>query len=116
MEHAANHQLQFFFCLCPNANLYIESKLPDINMLLKKNVSIALGTDSYSSNQQLSIAAEVAAINDHYPEIDLAIILGWATHGGAQALNIADQFGSFEKGKKPGVMLLNDNFEVSRLV
>jgi cytosine/adenosine deaminase-related metal-dependent hydrolase len=116
MEHAENYQLQIFFCLCPNANLYIESKLPDVKMLLEKNVPIALGTDSYSSNQQLSIAAEVAAIHNHFPEIDLSVILGWATFGGAQALGVADEFGSFEKGKKPGVLLLNDNFEVLRLV
>lgn len=116
LEHAANHQLQFYFCLCPNANLYIEGRVPDIKMLMKQNVPIALGTDSYSSNKQLSIAAEVATIQSHYPEIDLAEILGWATLGGAQALNVADQFGSFEKGKKPGVVLLNDIFEVRRLV
>jgi cytosine/adenosine deaminase-related metal-dependent hydrolase len=116
MEHAANHQLQIFFCLCPNANLYIENKLPDIKMLWKKNIPIALGTDSYSSNQQLSIAAEVATIQSHYPEIDLAAILGWATLGGARALDVADQFGSFEKGKNPGVLLLDDSFKVLKLV
>jgi cytosine/adenosine deaminase-related metal-dependent hydrolase len=115
MEYAAINQLEVFFCLCPNANLYIESKLPDINLLVEKNVPIALGTDSYSSNQQLSIAAECAAIHGRFPEIDLAVILGWATLGGAYALDIADKFGSFEKGKKPGVILLDDNFNVSKI-
>jgi len=34
------------------------------------------------------------------------MLLQWATINGANALMIGDQYGSFEKGKKPGVLQL----------
>jgi cytosine/adenosine deaminase-related metal-dependent hydrolase len=37
----------------------------------------------------------------------LATILQWATINGAKALRWEDKLGSFEKGKKPGVTVIN---------
>jgi aminodeoxyfutalosine deaminase len=95
-----------FWCLCPNANLYIEKRLPDVDLLRRSGCTITLGTDSLASNHQLSIWKEVETIRQHYPEISLEEILQWATLNGARALGIADQYGSFEKGKRPGVVLI----------
>jgi cytosine/adenosine deaminase-related metal-dependent hydrolase len=36
-------------------------------------------------------------------------VLQWATLNGAKALNIDDKYGSFEKGKQPGINLIKDN-------
>ena len=96
------------FCLCPNANLYIENVLPPVEMLVKNNCHIVLGTDSYASNEQLNIMAEIHTIRRHFPQIALETILQWATLNGARALGIADRFGSFEKGKSPGLVLIKD--------
>jgi hypothetical protein len=38
-------------------------------MLMRHNCQIVLGTDSYSSNWQLSIAKEMEAIHKHFPHI-----------------------------------------------
>jgi cytosine/adenosine deaminase-related metal-dependent hydrolase len=97
-----------YFCLCSNANLYIENTLPNIEMLRANNVNIVLGTDSLASNWSLSIADEIQTIRKNFPAIPLAEILQWATLNGAKALQMEDRLGSFEKGKKPGVVLLND--------
>ncbi|HEY1021539.1 MAG TPA: hypothetical protein VGE06_04470 [Flavisolibacter sp.] len=35
-------------------------------------------------------------------------MLAWATRNGAKALNMDSFLGSFEKGKKPGVLLLDE--------
>jgi aminodeoxyfutalosine deaminase len=99
---------EIFFCLCPNANLYIENTLPPIEMLIKNNCNIVLGTDSYASNIQLNIFEEIKTIQKNYPQISLENILQWATINGAKALGINDIYGSFEKGKKAGVVLIND--------
>ncbi|MBO9563172.1 MAG: amidohydrolase family protein [Niastella sp.] len=106
-----------YWCLCPNANLYIGNGLPDVELLRRHGATIALGTDSLASNHQLSILAEINTLRQHYPALPLAELLQWATLNGAKALNIEEQFGSFEKGKTPGVLLLkNDLSEVKRLI
>ncbi len=95
-----------FFCLCPNANLYIENKLPPVEMLMQQNCNIVLGTDSYASNWSLNIFEEIKTIRTNFPDISLETILQWATFNGAKALEIENVCGSFEKGKKPGVVLI----------
>jgi cytosine/adenosine deaminase-related metal-dependent hydrolase len=104
------------FCLCVNANLYIENKMPPIKMLMDNGAHIVLGTDSYSSNWQLSIAAEIKAIRKNIPSIPLQTILQWATINGAKALERDNILGSFEKGKKPGVVLLDDELNPTRII
>jgi len=72
-----------------------------------------LGTDSYSSNWQLSIASEIASIQKHFPHIPVETILQWATINGAKALQWEKELGSFEKGKLPGITLLINNYSNS---
>lgn len=105
-SYSEKYGLQIVYCLCPNANLYIENALPPVDLLIKHKCKIVLGTDSYSSNWQLSIAAEVKTLHTHFPHIPLETILQWATINGAEALNYSPFFGKFEKGKKPGIVLL----------
>ena len=115
IDHASDSLSGIFFCLCVNANLYIEDQMPPIEMLINKKAEIVLGTDSYSSNDQLSIAAEIRTIRKRLPNLPLEIILQWATYNGAKALDRLDNLGSFEKGKKPGVLLLDENLAVTRV-
>jgi len=104
---ASENKLTLIFCLCPNANLYIENKLPPIDLFVKHGCHLVLGTDSYSSNWQLSIAKEIGAIKKHLPLIPLTTLLQWATINGAKALQWDDELGSFDKGKKPGVISID---------
>lgn len=112
-KHRAEGQL-VSFCLCPNANLYIENKLPPVNLLMQNNAHIVLGTDSLASNHQLNILEEIKTIARHFPEIPTATMLGWATLNGARALKMEDHLGSFEKDKTPGVILI-DNLEEGKI-
>lgn len=96
-----------YWCFCPNANLYIENKLPDINLFLSNNLNITLGTDSLASNDKLCILSELKTIKAHFPKIPFNQTLRWATLGGAEFLGINKQFGSIEKGKKPGLNLIS---------
>ncbi|MGE5107622.1 MAG: amidohydrolase family protein, partial [Sphingobacteriales bacterium] len=113
-EYASGNNIQLIYCLCANANLYIENNMPPVKMLMKNNCTIVLGTDSYSSNWQLSIAREMHALQDH---LTLLHLLQFATINGAKALQWDNELGSFEKGKKPGVVLLaNDLSSAKRLL
>ena len=97
-----------FWCLCPNANQYIESAMPPIHLLREQQVPFVLGTDSYASNWSLNILDEIKTIQKFHPEIPLAEMLGWATLNGARALQMDKYLGSFDKGKKPGVISITD--------
>jgi len=94
------------WCLCPNANLYIENALPPIALLRKHGCTITLGTDSLASNHSLSILDEMKTITKNFPEIPITEILKWATINGAKALGVENKYGSFGKGKTPGVILI----------
>ena len=94
------------FCLCPNANLYIENALPPVDLFLKNDCQIILGTDSLASNHQLNILEEIKTIVKSFSEIKTETLLKWATINGAKALQMENELGSFEKGKKPGIILI----------
>ena len=96
-----------FWCLCPNANQYIEQTMPPVELLRSQKANIVIGTDSYASNWSLNILDELKTIQQHHPEIPLEEMLQWATINGARALQMDKHLGSFELGKKPGVVLIN---------
>lgn len=104
----AQYSKNIYWCFCPNANLYIENRLPDFNLFLDKNVTCCIGTDSFASNWNLSILDELKTISKHAPEISLQILLQWATINGAEFFGIKNHFGSFEKNKKPGINLIEN--------
>jgi cytosine/adenosine deaminase-related metal-dependent hydrolase len=97
---------EVFYCMCLNANLYIENAVPDIDMLRKNNCKMVIGTDSLASNHRLDILDEMKTIAKHFPSITLPELLQWATFNGARALQMDEQLGSFEKGKQPGIILI----------
>ena len=115
-EYAEKNGLKLIWCLCINANLYIENKVPPVEMLMKNDCPIVLGTDSYSSNWQLSITKEMQSLKNKFPSLSIESILQWATSSGAKALQWDDELGSFEKGKKPGVVLMDKNFNSSNRI
>lgn len=115
-EYAAANGLKLVYCFCINANLYIENKTPVVENFIRQNCHIVLGTDSYSSNWQLSIAKEIESIHKHFPNLNLEKILQWATIDGAKALQWDDELGSFEKRKKPGVVVIDSNLGVSKRI
>ena len=105
-----------FWCLCPNANQYIEQTMPPIELLRSEKAKVVIGTDSYASNWSLNILDELKTIQHHHPQIPLAEMLGWATLNGARALQMDKHLGSFEKGKKPGVVLIKGMDALSGLL
>ena len=104
---AQNWSENVFWATCPNANLYIENRLPNYQNFLDNDARMTIGTDSLTSNWQLSILEEMKAISKYQSYVSFETMLRWATLNGAQALGFDDEFGSIEKGKKPGLNLLN---------
>jgi len=112
---AKNKGNTLHWCLCPNANQYISRQLPAIELLMKNDCAIVLGTDSLASNHQLNILEEIKTIHENFPKIEMEHLLRWGTSNGAKALQMDSLLGSFEKGKKPGVIVIENNFTANRL-
>lgn len=98
---------QAYWCLCPNANRYIENSLPDVSLLNSMACTLTLGTDSLASNAGLSILEEILVLQRHFPQIPLETLLQAATLNGASFLGIGATYGSLEKGKTPGINVID---------
>ncbi len=108
-KHYLSSKGDLFYCLCINANKYIEDRTPPIKLLRKNNCKIVLGTDSYASNHQLNLFEEIKTIyTETNGNIKIDELLQWATSNGANALQMQDTLGSFEKGKQPGIVLIEN--------
>jgi cytosine/adenosine deaminase-related metal-dependent hydrolase len=97
-----------YWCLCPNANLYIENKMPPADMLFSEGCEIVTGTDSLASNDSISILSELKTLQYHFPSLDLQELIRWATINGARALCEEQKYGKIEPGKKPGLLVLEN--------
>ena len=95
-----------YWASCPNANLYIENRLPNYQTFVEAGAKVTLGTDSLTSNWQLCILSEMQAIARFQSYIKFPTLLQWATLNGAQALGFDDTLGSLTVGKTPGILLL----------
>ncbi len=114
-----------FWATCPNANLYIENQLPNYQTFLDADAVVTIGTDSLTSNWQLSVLEEMKTIAKYQSYVDFETLLKWATLNGAKALGFERALGSLKVGKTPGVNLiknlgkhwtLKSNSSVKRLV
>lgn len=114
IEFAEAYHSNLYWCLCPNANLYIENRLPNVDMLKNAGVKITLGTDSLASNNRLSIFAEMQTLQINFG-VDFDDLLKWATINGAEFLGIEERYGSLEPGKRPGINLV-DFEEISGII
>ena len=113
-----NNHPNLFWCLCPNANLYIENTLPNFNLLNLNMCEFTLGTDSLASNLQLSIIDEINQVLNCQPDFELEILLKAATYNGAKFLGIESNYGQIRKGKNSGINLIEGkkgSFTVKKL-
>ncbi len=95
-----------YWAICPLSNIFIHNALPPIDLMRKNSLAIALGTDSLSSNDDLSMIKEIACIHENFPEVPMGEVYTWASLNGARFLSKEDVLGSLTPGKKPGIVLV----------
>jgi len=113
-----------YWATCPNANLYIENRLPNYQNFIDEKARLTIGTDSLTSNWQLSVLEEMKTIARYQSYVPFTTLLEWATLNGAKALGFDATLGSIEVNKSPGLNLLNtdangtlkSNTRVKRLI
>ncbi len=117
IDYAKKHLAEPYFAICPLSNIFIHRALPPLDMMRENGLKICLGTDSLSSNTILSIAKEIVCLHENFHHIPLEEILVWASLNGAQMLGKEDELGSFEVGKKPGAVIIDnidwENFKLT---
>lgn len=99
------HTQNATWVLCPESNRYISRLTPPVAMLRDMGARIAVGTDSLASARSLSMIDNLRQLGDIAPT-PLNELLTWATLNGAVALGIDVEKGSFEVGKRPGVVVI----------
>lgn len=114
IRFAMEQRNSIFWAFCPNANLYIENRLPGIPSFSEYSNRVTIGTDSLASNTKLSVLDELICISAHFPQISFNQLIEWATINGAKALNKEDKLGSIEQGKNPGINLVK-NFDFQKM-
>ncbi|MEM1327730.1 MAG: amidohydrolase family protein [Bacteroidota bacterium] len=105
---AHNWNPRTYWVTCPNANLYIENRLPRYEHFIAADAKMTVGTDSLTSNWQLSVLKELKTIARYQSFVPNEMLLRWATLNGAEALGLEDRLGSIEVGKRPGINLLSE--------
>lgn len=108
IEFAVEYFKDLWWCFCANSNSFLENKLPDIRLFLNNENNITIGTDSLASNKSLSILDELKTIQFNLPSVDLKTLIKWGTFNGAAFLKLQNMLGSIEKGKKPGINLIEN--------
>lgn len=96
-----------YWATCANANLYIENRMPNYQLFLDADARMTIGTDSLTSNWQLSVLEEMKVIARYQSYVPFHTLLQWATLNGAEALGFDHDLGSLEPGKQPGVLCLD---------
>jgi len=80
---------------------------------LPEGSKICIGLKSKTSHDQQAMLKLIKELLITFPMISLSQIVSWATRNSADALSIADQYGTIEIGKQPGLNLLSGlNMEV----
>lgn len=97
-----------WFCFCPASNEFITGDVPEIHNFMKHSDNLVLGTDSYASNREMNMFAEMQVLLNRHPSLDFGKLLKMATINGARLLGLEKQYGSISPGKKPGLIQIKN--------
>jgi len=95
-----------YWAVCPLSNIFIHNALPPIPLMRRNGLDITVGTDSLSSNDTLSMMDELKCLHENFPEVPMGEIFMWACINGARFLSKENELGSFEVGKRPGIVMV----------
>jgi len=84
---------------CPGSHAYFGHQRFPLELLLKQQIPVGLGTDSLASNEDLSMLREMRLLQRNYPDLSHDEIVRMATMDGAKALGMEEKAGSIEVGK-----------------
>lgn len=100
----------------PASNMKLASGVSPVDAMLKKGITVSLGTDGAASNNNLNMIEEmkIAALLQKVHNYDATAlpadkVFEMATINGAKTLGMDDKIGSISTGKKADLVLLDIN-------
>ena len=97
-----------YWAVCPLSNIFIHNALPPIQLMRENGLSVMVGTDSLSSNDDLDMVKELYCLQSNFPQVPMTQLLEWACLNGAKFLKKEDVLGSLQTGKKPGIVRIEN--------
>ncbi len=85
---------------CPRSNRHVGVGSPPLEAFYAMGVSVAFGTDSLASVENLNLVDELAEARRIAPRVPASHLIESATLRGAQALGFGSESGSIEPGKR----------------
>ncbi len=85
---------------CPRSNAHVGVGSPPLEAFYASGVTVAFGTDSLASVEDLDVFQELAAARRLAPAVPAARLLESATRAGAEALGFGGELGTIEAGKR----------------
>lgn len=113
MQHLQDFDIKVLHC--PAANLKLGSGFANIPAMLRKGISVAIGSDGAPCNNNLDmlmdmrLAALIHKPNHGVRSITAGDVFDMATIGGARTLGMSDRLGSIEPGKLADLAVWNLN-------
>ena len=89
---------------CPRSNRYVGVGEAPLEAFYAAGLSVALGTDSLASVDDLNMFAELAAARLLAPDVVARRLLESATLAGAGALGFGNELGSIDRGKRASLI------------
>ena len=91
---------------CPRSNRWVGVGYPPIERFYRSGVSVAVGTDSLASVEDLNLFSELKTMRWLAPSVPARTILESATLAGARALGL-DDLGSLTEGKRAAMIAVD---------
>ena len=95
-----------YIALCPLSNIYIHNALPPVPLMRRNGLTLCVGTDSLSSNDDLDMVKELFCLQENFEGLSLGELLTWACRNGADFL-ARPELGALVPGKRPGLVLID---------
>lgn len=92
---------------CPRSNQWVGAGAPPIARFYASGVRVAVGTDSLASVDDLNLFSELKALRWLAPGVAARRLLDSATLSGAKALDLDDDLGSIEVGKRAEIVTVD---------
>ncbi len=99
---------------CPESNMKLGAGAAPIVKMLRREISVGLGTDSVASNNDLDMMGEMRTaalmaklVTSDPTAMDAKAVVRMATIQGAQVLGISDIVGSLQPGKRADVAIID---------
>jgi cytosine/adenosine deaminase-related metal-dependent hydrolase len=100
----AEHRDHMSLVYCPRTHAYFEHAPYPLQEYVARGIHVAIGTDSRASNPDLGPIGELLAAATFHPEIAPEVLVKMMTTAAAEAIGVADQWGSLAPGKRAAVV------------